>query len=79
MFQQVIAFENIGTCVLFGEQLLSGTAAGQAAGRRTGRKQHFLNAVHTKPSKEDLQTRGGVRLWYLGKELKQDSRNIERQ
>lgn len=32
------------------------------------------NAVHRKPRKEDLQTREGVRLLYLGKAEKQDSR-----
>lgn len=44
MFQQVIASENRGTCVLFGEQLLRGNAGGQAAGREAGRKQELGGA-----------------------------------
>lgn len=39
MCQQVIAFENRGACVLFGEQLLRGDAGDQAAGRGAGKKQ----------------------------------------
>lgn len=65
MFHKMITFENIGTCVLFGEQLLRGNA-GQESRKKAGVR-WCLNAVHTKRRKEDLQTRGGVRLLYVSK------------